>query len=228
MMIEVVKKQVYELLKNDDSGHDYKHIERVLNMSLKFAQKENVNLDIISLIALLHDVDDYKLFGKEYSNNLINAKKIMNNAKVPLEIQSIVLSELSCIGYHNRLKGIKPKTIEGMIVSDADMCDCMGITGILRIYKYTLKYNKPFFDKNIFPQDVNPDVYGNKCADTSVCHIFDKVLNLKDLMLTCEGRKEALLRYDIVIMFLYNLFREEDAPDWNNYLTNYIKLKEKI
>lgn len=47
-------------------------------------------------------------------------------------------------------------------------------------------------------------------------------------MLTCEGRKEALLRYDIVIMFLYNLFREEDAPDWNNYLTNYIKLKEKI
>ena len=99
MMIEVVKKQVYELLKNDDSGHDYKHIERVLNMSLKFAQKENTDLNIVSLIALLHDVDDYKLFGKEYSNNLINAKKIMNNAKVPLEIQSIVLSELSCIWY---------------------------------------------------------------------------------------------------------------------------------
>ena len=97
MMIEVVKKQVYELLKNDDSGHDYKHIERVLNMSLKFAQKENTDLNLVSLIALLHDVDDYKLFGKEYSNNLINAKKIMNNAKVPLEIQSIVLSELSYI-----------------------------------------------------------------------------------------------------------------------------------
>ena len=227
-MIEKVKSEVCKLLNKDNSGHGIEHINRVLELSLKFAEKENANKDVVSLIALLHDVDDYKLFGKEYSNNLINAKKIMNNAKVPLEIQSIVLSELSCIGYHNRLKGIKPKTIEGMIVSDADMCDCMGITGILRIYKYTLKYNKPFFDKNIFPQDVNPDVYGNKCADTSVCHIFDKVLNLKDLMLTCEGRKEALLRYDIVIMFLYNLFREEDAPDWNNYLTNYIKLKEKI
>ena len=62
-------------------------------------RKENTDLNIVSLIALLHDVDDYKLFGKEYSNNLINAKKIMNNAKVPLEIQSIVLSELSCIWY---------------------------------------------------------------------------------------------------------------------------------
>ena len=50
MMIEEVKKQVYELLKNDDSGHDYKHVERVLNMSLRFAQKENVNLDILSLL----------------------------------------------------------------------------------------------------------------------------------------------------------------------------------
>ena len=224
-MIDKVYKEVEKLLASDNSGHGMNHINRVVKLASVFADSEGANKDIVTLIALLHDVDDYKLFGE---TNLANAKEIMIKCNIDDNTKEIILKAISTIGYSKRISGITPESIEAKVVSDADMCDCMGITGILRIYKYTLKYNKPFFDKNIFPQDVNPDVYGNKCADTSVCHIFDKVLNLKDLMLTCEGRKEALLRYDIVIMFLYNLFREEDAPDWNNYLTNYIKLKEKI
>ena len=39
-MIEEVKKQVYNLLNSDDSGHGMDHINRVLNLSLKFAKKK--------------------------------------------------------------------------------------------------------------------------------------------------------------------------------------------
>lgn len=75
-MIEKVKEQVTELLNKDNSGHGMEHINRVLELSLKFAEIEKGNKEIVSLIALLHDVDDYKLFGMENAENLTNAKKL--------------------------------------------------------------------------------------------------------------------------------------------------------
>lgn len=54
-MIEKVKKQVSELLNKDNSGHGMDHINRVLELSLKFAEKENASKDIVYLIVLPHD-----------------------------------------------------------------------------------------------------------------------------------------------------------------------------
>ena len=74
-MIEKVKNEVSKLLDKDNSGHGMEHINRVLDLSLKFAEKENADKEIAALIALLHDADDYKLFGIKNSENLTNAKK---------------------------------------------------------------------------------------------------------------------------------------------------------
>ena len=225
-MIKEVKKQVYELLNKDNSGHGNDHIDRVLDLSLKFAQKETANTDVVALIALLHDVDDYKLFGEENAENLTNAKSIMNKANVPNDIQNQVLASLKCIGYSKLLKGFRPTTIEGKIVSDADMCDALGVNGVLRVYKYSMKNGKPFFDKNVFPiEDMTADKYTRKCADSSVCHIFEKILKLKDLMMTESGKKESQERHQIVVDILYHLFEEENTPEWTEYLNDYLKVK---
>lgn len=222
-MIDEVKKQVYELLDKDDSGHGNDHINRVLDLSLKFAQNENANKDVVALIALLHDVDDYKLFGKKNAENLTNTKTIMNKAAIPDDIQRQVLASLKCIGYSKLLRGFRPTTIEGKIVSDADMCDGLGVNGILRVYKYSMKNGKTFFDKNIFPiEDITADKYTSRCADSSVCHIFEKILKLKDLMLTESGKKEAQGRHQIVVDILYHLFEEENVPEWTQYLNEYL------
>lgn len=227
-MINEVKRQVYELLNKDNSGHGNDHIDRVLELSLKFAQEETANKDVVALIALLHDVDDYKLFGEENAENLTNAKSIMNKANVPNDIQNQVLASLKCIGYSKLLKGFRPTTIEGKIVSDADMCDALGVNGILRVYKYSMKNGKPFFDRNIFPiEDMTADKYTRKCADSSVCHIFEKILKLKDLMMTESGKKEAQERHQIVVDILYHLFEEENTPEWTEYLNQYLKVKIK-
>lgn len=69
-MIEEIKKQVNTLLENDNSGHGMKHVERVLNLSLQFAEAERADKNIVGLIALLHDVDDHKLFGKSQAKEL--------------------------------------------------------------------------------------------------------------------------------------------------------------
>ncbi len=223
-MIEKVKKQVSELLNQDNSGHGIDHINRVLELSLKFAEKENANKDIVSLIALLHDVDDYKLFGMNNAENLTNTKKIMEDCNVDKNTQEQVCLALSNIGYSKRLKGFCPTTLEGKIVSDADMCDALGANGILRVYTYSLKNGKPFFNKDIFPiEDISAEKYTRRCADSSVCHIFEKILKLKSLMLTESGKEEAKSRHQIIVDFLFHLFDEENVPEWTRYLNEYLK-----
>ena len=55
--------QVQSLLSHDTSGHGMDHINRVLHLSKKFARQEGANEEMVFLIAMLHDVDDYKLVG---------------------------------------------------------------------------------------------------------------------------------------------------------------------
>ena len=221
--MEEVKKQVYEILKADNSGHGYDHVERVYKLAIKFAKEEKADEEVVSLIALLHDVDDYKLFGKEQAEDLTNAKKIMNLVGVSKEKQENVLSSLKRIGYSKCVEGIRPFTIEGKIVSDADMCDAIGANGILRTYKYGLKYGRPFFNKDANP-NLNMDVkeYKEKVANCSVTHMFEKLLKLKGLMLTNSGKEEACKRHQIIVDFLYELFEEEEANEWKEYLDNYL------
>ena len=78
-MIEKVKNEVKKLLENDESGHDFNHTERVLNLALKFSKDYEIDKTKLSLIALLRDVDDYKLVGLENSLKLSNATLILEN-----------------------------------------------------------------------------------------------------------------------------------------------------
>ncbi len=221
-MIETVKKLVFELLNDEKTGHNYEHIERVYKLSLSFCEKEDVEL--VSLIALLHDVDDYKLVGLEEAKQCKNARLIMTKASVPLEMQNKVIENIEKIGYSKLLNGIRPNMVEGMIVSDADMCEAIGVTGIIRTYTYSMNKNKPFFDKNKLPiVDIGNEEYVKRTSDSSVNHLFEKALKLKKLMLTKKGLEEATIRHNIMVEILRQVFREENALEWDEYLTDYLK-----
>ena len=222
-MIEDVKKLVYEVLCKDDSGHGYDHVERVYNLAVKFAKKEQADVDVVALIALLHDVDDYKLFGKEQAEDLTNAKKIMKLVDINEEKQKNVLASLKTMGYSNCVKGIRPISLEGQIVSDADMCDAMGANGILRTHKFGIKYGREFFNSKARPDAYINEEYGDKVADCSVQHMFEKLLKLKGLMITGAGKEEASNRHQLMVDFLYELFEEEEAYEGKEYLDKYLE-----
>lgn len=223
-MIDDVKKLVKKLLEDNKNAHGYDHVERVLDLALKFSKSENVDIEILSLIALLHEVDDYKLFGDEYAANLTNARDIMKKCSISNDIQEIVCSEISRIGYGKRLKGLSPKTIEGKLASDADMCEALGVNGFLRAYRYGLSIDRPLFVRNSFPSTrVDSSVYNSKYGDSTITIVFEKLLKLKDLMLTNPGRDEALIRHKITVDILHNLFRELNAPEWEEFLNSYLK-----
>jgi len=58
-VISAIKSQ----FEGDASGHDWYHIERVLNVSRYLQSKEGGDLEIIELAALLHDISDHKFNG---------------------------------------------------------------------------------------------------------------------------------------------------------------------
>lgn len=220
------------VLEGDKSGHDMGHIERVHRLAKRFAGEVDqlVNTAVVSLGALLHDVDDYKLVGREQADKLTNAISIMTEAGIDATTQDQVLTAIKNMGYKKSLRGIRPITLEGMIVSDADLCDAVGANGILRAYQHAIGGigSGIVFDRNTWPStSIGAEEYngvGNNthATDGFINHFFEKMLKVKSLMMTDPGRAEIERRDKLMIDFLRQYFHEEDAPEWSEFLDSYL------
>ena len=113
-------------------------------------------------------------------------------------------------------------------MSDADMCDAIGAVGIERALVYACYHGGRIFDPAVWPNvdlaahEYNAD--GNTHdTDGFINHFFEKLLKLKGLMLTEPGRAEAKNRQQIMVDFLRHYFREKNAPDWGEFLEEYLR-----
>lgn len=232
---ELLKETVKNHMNFDSCGHGFDHVERVSQIAQKLMQNlSDIDKEIVLLASLLHDADDYKLFGQEACDNLTNAKRIMRECSVDEKTKQKVCDIISSMGYSKFLKGIRPTSKEGMIVSDADMIDATGINGIIRTLNYAFsrcqKYGTPVFDKNEWPEiNMSAERYKSRDrkSDNCINHFFEKTLRLGNLMMTEEGRQMAKIRLGRMVEFLRGYFDENDVPEWNEYLENYLK-QEKI
>ena len=223
-VLESIYNEVKNILKNDSSGHGMNHIDRVIRLSKELSNGIDVDNDLVYLIALLHDVDDYKLVGINNSNDLNNAKRILNKYIENESYINKVLDSINTIGYSKRLEGIMPNIMEAKIVSDADMLDAIGALGMIRSLEYNISKNRVIFDKDIFPNlNMTKDAYQKSTTSTMINHWFEKLLKLKDMMLTNKGKEMAIKRHNIIVEFLYNFFEEENLTDWKIYLDKYLK-----
>ena len=221
--IDIVREEATKLLDSDNSGHGMDHVNRVVAIATKIAKKEKANTELAIAIALLHDVDDYKLFGLENSNNLTNTRNILEKTTFSDEEKETIINSIKTIGFSKRMEGITPEILEAKIVSDADMLDATGAIGILRSFHYNITHDSLFFDKDVFPiLNLDAETYKKKTEGTVVTHIFEKLLRLKDYMLTESGRKEAIKRRKFMIAFLKEYFEEENAEEWMDYLNKYL------
>lgn len=220
--MEEIENAVKELLHSND-GHGYDHVKRVEKLALEFARQESVNVEIVQLAALLHDVDDYKLFGKESADHLTNANNILDENGIGGDTKLQVLDIIRNMGYNKYLEGVRPTTLEGKIVSDADMCEAIGAQGILRSHVYNLSKGVTFFDKAVMPNqgEKNSEEYRTVKNEHAVQHFFDKLLLIPTILTTNAGRAEGGKRLRVMLDFLKELFREEDAVEWLRYLERF-------
>ena len=228
--LQQIRGDVSDLLHHDDSGHDIAHIDRVVGLVKSFCSHlSGANCALAEVIALLHDVDDYKLVGKEKADRLENASRIMNGVGLPNTLQQQIKEAISSIGYSKSLRGIRPSTLEGQIVSDADMCDAIGANGVIRCLQYAVstKGSGVIFDPVAWPDaDMTAEKYNKHGTitdnDSFINHFFDKLLKLKGMMLTEPGRREAETRDDMMVGFLRQYFREQQEPEWSGFLEKYL------
>ncbi|MBQ5442119.1 MAG: HD domain-containing protein, partial [Oscillospiraceae bacterium] len=69
-IIERAKEYIREIFKNNADGHDFNHSIRVYENARNIAAGYPAcDLLVVSLAALLHDVDDHKLFSTENNQN---------------------------------------------------------------------------------------------------------------------------------------------------------------
>ncbi len=222
--VEYIKNAVVELLKNNSNGHDDRHVLRVYNTAMKFCDDiPMANRDLVAAAALLHDCDDYKLFGEESERLLTNTKRILSGSGFDAEFCENVINIVKTIGYSKRLKGIKAYGIEGEIVSDADMCDASGAIGMLRCIEYRYGSGEySFFDPNCVPCEMDADTYRKSKVDPCVNHFFVKIFHLRDMCLTEPGRKYAAKKHKTIVDFLKMYFDEVSAPQvWYDMLKKH-------
>ena len=221
------REAVREFFEKEKSGHGFDHALRTEKLARKFAEELGADEEIVAMAALLHDVDDYKLVGEVAAKRQENARWIMEQFEVATEKQGVVLEIIRTMGYSNYLAGVRPRSLEGMCVSDADMCDACGAEGVARALQYSASLpNGKLFDRDELPNvGQNAASYRDKATRKNNCavnHFFEKLLILPGIMMTEAGKREAAPRKQIMVDFLRELFREEDALEWNKYLDQYL------
>lgn len=186
---------IKDFFKNDYSGHDYYHSLRVYNNAIKIAENEKLscNLDIVKLIALLHDVDDYKI-SPYTSINLDNAKNFLTKQNLNINTINKILINIKNLSFNKKLPA-SSLTIEGKIVQDADRLDAIGAIGIARTFAYGGTKGTMLYDPE------------NK-KDSTIKHFYDKLLKLEQLMNTEYAKKLAKERTEFLQIFL-NQFDNE-------------------
>ena len=184
-IIEQAVAYIQKLFRTNAGGHDVDHTMRVYRNALLIAEKEqDCDRLIISLAALLHDVDDHKLFG---TKDNANARAFLLENQVPQQMADRICGVINTVSFSQN-KGRIPDTPEGKIVQDADRLDAMGAVGIARTFAYGGEHGRPMKE--------------------SVQHFYDKLLKLKSLMNTETGRMMAEKRHAFLEMFLEEYLEE--------------------
>ena len=205
--VEFILQKLREIFANDASGHDYWHTLRVYRNAMEIEKTETCNEGIVKISALLHDVDDAKLFD---TDNYANARKIMAELNLDAQTTEEIISVISQVSFKGT-DSVTPNTIEGKIVQDADRLDALGAIGIARAFAYGGSKGRCMHDPDRKPlENITEETYKNN-AGTTINHFYEKLFLLKDLMNTDTGKRMACERDSYMHGFLEEFMCEWDG-----------------
>jgi uncharacterized protein len=100
------------------------------------------------------------------------------------------------------------RTLEGKVVRDADRLDALGAIGIARCFAYGGHKGYPMHDP-----EVNPGLHQSKDEyikrqTSQINHFHEKLLLLKDRMLTETGSRMAQVRHNYMEQYLEQFHAE--------------------
>jgi uncharacterized protein len=195
-----------------DTGHDWWHIYRVYKLAQRIAEREQTNLFIVELAALLHDIADWKFSNDDAASSRIAKDWLIKQGLAEQDITKItqVIDQVSFKG-----AGVEtsPDTLEGQIVQDADRLDAMGAIGIARCFTYGGYKGRILHDPDIKPiLHSSAEDYKTRHS-TTLNHFYEKLLLLKDRLNTKTGREIGQKRHCVLKEYLESFLIEWEAND---------------
>jgi uncharacterized protein len=200
-------------LSGEGSGHDWWHVYRVWKNAVYIGKQEKADLFVIELASLLHDIADWKF----QDGNDDVGPQLTKEWLEELAVDEIVISHVCQIIKDASFKGSgvtsKMKSIEGMIVQDADRLDAIGAIGIARAFAYGGAKGREMYNPEIRPEKhVSFEQYKNNQSPV-VNHFYEKLLLLKELMNTPTAKKIAEKRHKLMEEYLEHFFQEWNGKD---------------
>ncbi len=164
-------------------SHGKDHVERVLKLAVYIAEREGADVEVVKKSAELHDI------ARDKPNHAIES------AKVAREIlrregydEDFIERVVHCIEAHSFSSGVKPKTLEAKVLSDADKLDAIGAIGIARAFMYSGEKGRSI--------------------EETLKHFEEKLLKLKDTLYTETAKRIAEDRHRFTVEFYERIRRE--------------------
>lgn len=198
-------RQMVEIIYNKyDASHDLDHIDRVMKNAEKILLTEPTADElVVRLAVLLHDIEDAKYESLHEATTVEMLKQIGASEDLSANVMSAIES-VSFNGGHSK----EITSIEGAIVRDADRLDAIGAIGIARAFAFGGARGRKLYDlEEEARRSMSASEYRSK-ETASVTHFHEKLLLLKDLMVTEEGIRLAKERHDFMVLFLNELKKE--------------------
>jgi uncharacterized protein len=202
---------VRRTLAADSSGHDWWHVARVWQNSLRIGRAEGARLDIVQLAALLHDIADWKFHGGDETAGPRAARAWLVEMHVEPETIEHVCAIIAQLSFKGAGVVTAMESLEGQVVQDADRLDAIGAIGVARAFAYGGHAGRAMYDPEIPPEQHATFAAYKQNSGPTINHFYEKLLLLKDRMNTLTGRQLAAGRHAFLEQFLAQFYDEWNA-----------------
>ncbi|CAM3105743.1 HD domain-containing protein [Lactococcus hircilactis] len=208
--LQKIARFAHEIHCENQDGHGFDHIERVVSLAQKILLTEpTANKKIVLSAAYLHDTYDEKIT----KNQAEQKEKVRKFLSALTETQTVdeILFIIDHMSFSSNLHEKISLNLNGQIVQDADRLDAMGAFGIARTLQYGFKKKRELYNPKIKPMTyASKAAYHQQEKNTTINHFYEKLFLLKGLLNTDKAKAMAVSRDKIMHDFVTAIEREEN------------------
>lgn len=199
----------------DRTGHDLAHLDRVHGLASRLRSVEGGDPVVLAAACYVHDyhrVLERRSEDFEVSPHREAIDGLIGDALEAVDFPAELISQVcGCVEFTDKYSfsghALDSTCIEARILRDADNLDALGAIGIARAFMFGGALGEPIWVENAEVAEV----YEPGTTTSIVHHFHEKLLRVRDDMLTDAGRRMADERHDFMMAFLSQLRREWDC-----------------
>ncbi|HWI74671.1 MAG TPA: HD domain-containing protein [Baekduia sp.] len=210
VLADRVRAAVHDDFAGDATGHDLAHLDRVARLGAALAEREGADPEIVAVAAYCHDfhrlVERREGHARHVASSacgeLVGAALL--RAGAPATLAAPVQACVAFCDRHGFAGDEGSGSLEACVLRDADNLDAIGAIGIARAFAFGAVLGEPLW----IPDAEAAATYVPGRTSSILHHFEEKLLRLRDDMLTESGRAVAEERHAILERFVAQ-FRDE-------------------